>query len=114
MLMLAPAQVSGSPLVISSGAFCFGIVVGYVTYRTLARATTGAAISDIAAVIGAVGGAAVTALYNPEGDSFGWYSIGLATGMATYLVLSLAIRGRTETAAILAEGDPTPIRRDKN
>ena len=47
-----------SPTVLSVGATCFGIVVGYVTYRTLVRKSD-AAISDLAAVIAAIGGGVV-------------------------------------------------------
>jgi uncharacterized membrane protein YeaQ/YmgE (transglycosylase-associated protein family) len=60
------------------GAVCFGLVVGWVTYRTLRRAKEGAAISDIASVIGAVGGTTVTGLFKDM--QFGWYAIGFAAG----------------------------------
>jgi O-antigen/teichoic acid export membrane protein len=68
------------------GAICFGIVIGWVTYRTLRRTSDAVKLSDIATVIGAVGGAAVTALYN-QGHTFAWYAIGLAVGFFGYLVL---------------------------
>jgi hypothetical protein len=98
-----------SGTVVTIGAVCFGVVVGYITYRTLARATAGAAISDIASVIAAVGGGAVTVLFDPQqSDAFGWYSMGLLSGMALYLLLSLAIRGKKETSAILGGDDPLP------
>lgn len=100
---------ASSPLVASIGATCFGVVTGYITYRTLAR-TTAPHISDIAAVIAAVGGGAVTAIFPAkESDAFGWYSIGLLAGMALYLVLFLAMRGRAATGGILNEDDdPRP------
>lgn len=66
------------------GAFCFGYVIGWVTYRTLRRKEA-VAISDIASVIGAVGGAAVTALFAK--DLFALYSIGLAVGFFMYMIL---------------------------
>lgn len=68
----------------ATGAVLFGVVVGWVTYRTLRREDK-AAVSDIASVIGAIGGAAVTGLF--EDDLFGWYSIGLFVGFFAYLVL---------------------------
>lgn len=68
------------------GALCFGIVVGWVTYRTLRRTGETVALSNIATVIGAVGGGAVTALFNTP-DLFGWYSIGLFAGFFGYLIL---------------------------
>jgi hypothetical protein len=61
------------------GALCFRLVVGWVTYRTLARRPDGVSLSDIATVIGAVGGAAVVTIFNDKG-LFGIYSIGLAVG----------------------------------
>jgi hypothetical protein len=98
-----------SGTVITIGAICFGVVVGYITYRTLARASAGAAISDIASVIAAVGGGAVTVLFDPQrSDAFGWYAIGLVIGMALYLVISLAIRGRKETGVIMGGDSPLP------
>ena len=36
------------------GAICFGIIVGWVTYRTLRRSGETIALSNIATVIGAV------------------------------------------------------------
>lgn len=67
------------------GALCFGLVIGWVTYRTLRRTGETVAVSNIATVIGAVGGAAVVALYTKE--LFAWYSIGLALGFFMYLIL---------------------------
>lgn len=68
----------------SWGALCFGLVVGWVTYRSLRR-TADAGLSNIASVIGAVGGAAVTALFNTK-ELFAWYCIGLAIGFFVYLI----------------------------
>jgi hypothetical protein len=97
-----------SPRVITIGAVCFGIVIGYITYRTLARSEK-ASVSDIAAVVAAVGGGTVTTLFDRNGtDAFGWYSIGLLAGMAVYLGLSLIIRGRKETAMVMTAGSPLP------
>jgi uncharacterized membrane protein YeaQ/YmgE (transglycosylase-associated protein family) len=67
------------------GALCFGLVIGWVTYRTLRRTGETVAVSNIATVIGAVGGAAVTALFTKE--LFAWYCIGLAIGFFMYLIL---------------------------
>src|SRR5207248_1563475 len=51
----------------SVGALCFGVVIGWITYRTLRRSSETVALSDIATVVGAVGGAAVTGLFH-NGD----------------------------------------------
>ena len=69
------------------GAICFGVVIGWITYRTLRR-STGTAISDLAAVIGAVGGGAVTLLFDTK-ILFAYYSIGLAGGFFLYLIIAM-------------------------
>ena len=68
------------------GAFCFGIVVGWVTYRTL-RHTATVSIGDIAAVIGAIGGGVLT-LFKAGEPAFGYYSIGLFVGFFLYLIVA--------------------------
>jgi hypothetical protein len=73
-------------MIISIGAVCFGIVIGYVTYRSLARSGPTSSVSDIAAVVGAVGGAAITSIFDPvNSDAFGYYAIGLLAGMILYV-----------------------------
>lgn len=73
----------------SWGAFCFGLVIGWITYRTLRRQAGGAAVSDIAAVIGAVGGATVVGLF--QDAMFEVYSIGLAIGFFAYFIVGLIV-----------------------
>ena len=69
------------------GAICFGIVIGWVTYRTLRRTqTTG--LSDIATVIGAVSGAAITGIWKSDTNAFGGYCIGLLVGFFAYLIVA--------------------------
>jgi ABC-type Co2+ transport system permease subunit len=71
------------------GAFCFGLIIGWVTYRTLRRTGETVAVSNIASVVGAVGGAAVTGLF--KGQLFGWYCIGLTVGFFGYLALAATL-----------------------
>jgi uncharacterized membrane protein YeaQ/YmgE (transglycosylase-associated protein family) len=70
------------------GAFCFGLVVGWIAYRTLRKQQEAVALSNIATVIGAVGGGAVTALFNSP-QLFGYYCIGLLVGFFLYLILAV-------------------------
>lgn len=94
---------STSPdVVVQIGAACFGLAVGFVTYRTLVRTTDKAAISDLAAVIGAVGGATVTGLFAAGSRLFGWYSIGLLAGMAIYFTAYAVINGKTELGKVMS------------
>ena len=76
------------------GAIAFGLVIGWVTYRTLRRNTEAVALSDIATVIGAVGGAAVTTLFQDDTKMFGSYSIGLAVGFFGYFVVGLVAKDK--------------------
>jgi hypothetical protein len=93
---------AGSGVVMSVGAVCFGLTVGYITYRTLTRSTK-TSIADLTAVIGAIGGGAVTGIFDPhQGDLFGWYSIGLLAGVAVFFLLHLKLNGRKKTAAIMS------------
>ncbi len=61
-----------------------------MTYRTLRRQNDAVALSDIATVIGAVGGGAVAGLFG-QGRLFAWYSIGLAIGFFSYLIVAVRL-----------------------
>jgi hypothetical protein len=84
------------------GAGAFGLVVGWVVYRTLRRKEGSTALSDIATVIGAVGGGAVTALFK-NADLFGAYSIGLAIGFFVYFIVGLAVAGKESAKGWMGE-----------
>jgi hypothetical protein len=71
------------------GSFCFGLVIGWVTYRTLRRKVEGVALGDIAAVIGAVGGATIVGLF--KNAAFDSYCLGLAIGFFAYFVTGAII-----------------------
>jgi hypothetical protein len=75
------------------GAFAFGIVIGWICYRTLRRKEGASALSDISTVIGAVGGGTVITLFK-NGSLFGYYSIGLLAGFFLYLIISIAVYGK--------------------
>jgi hypothetical protein len=87
----------------SVGAVCFGIVVGYITYRTLVRKNK-SAISDIGGVITAIGGGTVTALLSSHNsDTFGWYAIGLLGGMVAYFSAARRMMGKANWAKLLGD-----------
>ena len=85
-----------------AGAACFGLVIGWITYRTIRRKEGGAAISDIAGVIAAVGGAAVTTQFD-DGAVFGSYCIGLAVGFFAYLGISFLVSTKETTSAWMGD-----------
>ena len=78
------------------GAFFFGAVIGWITYRTLRRREGAAVLSDISTVIGAVGGAAVITLFDDK-LLFGAYAIGLAVGFFAYFLIGLFVYGKEST-----------------
>ena len=65
------------------GAILFGLVVGWVTSRMLARRAGGAHVSHVAAVVAVVGGGYVTVISGDRG-LFGMYAIGLFVGFIAY------------------------------
>ena len=93
------------------GALCFGLVVGWVTYRTMRR-TKPTGLSDISTVIGAVGGAAVISLFPKETGAFNAYCIGLAIGFFGYLIVAGVVDARAtrnksfKTVSKWLGGDP--------
>lgn len=88
-----------------AGASCFGVVMGWVTYRTLRR-KQGAGLSDIASVLAAIGGATIVGLFPKEDGSFGCYAIGLAVGFFGYLMVSWIA---PEKIALWMGDDPSAV-----
>ena len=90
-------------MVLTIGVVCFGLLIGFVTYRTLVRATSSASISDLATVIGAVGGGAVTVIAKPGTDLFGWYAIALLAGFILYGLLYWITNGAGQLAVVMGQ-----------
>ena len=82
-------------LIAGFGAFFFGLLLGWVFYRTL-RLNAGAnGVAEIASIIGVLGGAAVLALFKSD-VLFGWYSTGLLIGFVAYVALDLLLYGKQQ------------------
>jgi uncharacterized membrane protein YeaQ/YmgE (transglycosylase-associated protein family) len=86
-----------------TGPVAFGLVVGWITYRTIRRRQGHAALSDIAGVIGAVGGGAITSLFGADTSAFHLYCIGLACGFFGYFITALALNGQPNVAGWMME-----------
>jgi hypothetical protein len=91
----------------------FGLVVGWITYRTLRRAEQGARIADIAAVVAAIGGGAVVNAQLSEPDLFAAYGIGLSAGFFGYLLVALRLEGKQAVSGFMGDrgGANTPAAR---
>ncbi len=70
------------------GAFFFGLLLGWIAYRTLRLKVGTGILADIVALAGVLVGAAITALFRID-VLFGLYSIGLIIGFFAYVVLDL-------------------------
>jgi len=68
-----------------AGAAGFGLIIGWYVYYLNRYRKGDVQLSDIVTVIGAIGGAAVLALFPAGTDLFGAYGIGLAIGFFGYL-----------------------------
>lgn len=89
------------------GALVFGLVIGWISYRTL-RLTGGAnVLSDIATIIAAVGGAAIVTLLKSD-VLFGLYAVGLAIGFFAYMAVGLVLYGMQEVRPWQAPRVPPP------
>lgn len=69
-----------------AGAFAFGAMIGWNVYFVNRYRNGEIGFGDITTLIGAVGGAAVLALYDADTDLFGAYGLGLGAGFFLYFI----------------------------
>lgn len=75
-----------------AGAVCFGMIIGWLLYYLNRYRKGDVQLSDLATIIGIIGGGAVLALFEAKTDLFGAYGIGLALGFFGYwLVLIILV-----------------------
>jgi len=83
----------GTPLVQLLGAGGFGAVLGWYLFFLNRYRTGEVGLEDLVTVVGALGGAAILALFPAKSDLFGAYGIGLALGFFGYfIVLAVLVR----------------------
>jgi len=80
-----PAEIA--TLLQKIGAGAFGAVVGWYVYYINRWRKDDVQLSDIVTLIGAIGGAAILALFPEKTDLFGAYGIGLASGFFLYFFI---------------------------
>ena len=89
-----------APLIQLLGAGGFGAVLGWYLFF-LNRYRAGAvALADLVTVIGALGGAAILALFPAKSDLFGAYGIGLAVGFFGYFLVLLVLVARSRSFGV--------------
>lgn len=79
-----------------AGAFGFGTLIGWYAYYLNRYRTDAIQLSDLAALIGAVGGGAVLALFPVKSDLFGAYGVGLFVGFFGYLLVLVVLVWRSD------------------
>jgi len=88
------------------GAGAFGAVVGWYVYYINRWRKDDVQLSDIVTLVGAIGGAAVLALFPAKSDLFGAYGIGLASGFFVYFFILIIMVNKSPgfTAAWFLDG----------
>ena len=76
-----------------AGAFAFGLVIGWYVYYVNRYRKGDVQIGDITTLIGAIGGAAILALFDAKTDLFGAYGVGLAIGFFVYFLVLVILVG---------------------
>lgn len=77
------------------GALLFGTIIGWYVYLINRYRKGDVQLSDLAALIGVIGGSAVLALFDREGGLFGAYGIGLAIGFFSYFLSLIVMVSRS-------------------
>jgi len=82
------------------GAGGFGAVVGWYVYYINRYRKADVQLSDVVTLVGAIGGAAIMALFPAKSDLFGAYGIGLAVGFFAYFVALIVMVALSKKFAI--------------
>lgn len=74
-----------------AGASCFGGVIGWLVYALQRNRQGPPKVRDLIALLGAIGGTAVLALFPARSELFGAYGIGLAAGFFLYFLVLVVL-----------------------
>jgi hypothetical protein len=101
-----PAVETAAKTIQLLGAGAFGAVVGWYVYYINRWRKDDVQLSDIVTLLGAIGGAAVLALFPAKSDLFGAYGIGLAAGFFLYFFILVVLVNKAPgfTAAWFLDG----------
>jgi hypothetical protein len=81
------AEGAGVNTLVQWGALAFGLVIGWFTYFVNRYRTGAISITDVASIVGALGGGAILGLFPAKSALFGAYGLGLAIGFFGYFLL---------------------------
>ncbi|WP_314219407.1 hypothetical protein [Streptomyces zaehneri] len=92
------------------GAGAFGLVIGWIAYRTLRR-SQGSRVGDLVTVIAALGGGAVVDTRFADPELFATYGFGLASGFFGYFAVAFWVdrsERKADERSALAEAGRAP------
>ncbi len=89
-----------TPLLQLLGAGGFGAVLGWYLFFLNRYRAGDVTLGDVVTVVGAIGGAAILALFPSESDLFGAYGIGLAVGFFGYFLVLVELVARSDSFGI--------------
>lgn len=72
------------------GAFAFGAVIGWFTYF-VNRHRSEVRLTDVASILGALGGGVALTLFPEQTELFAWYGLGLAAGFFGYFLILIGL-----------------------
>lgn len=78
------------------GAGGFGFLIGWYVYYINRYRKGDVQLGDLVTLIGAVGGAAILALFPQGSDLFGAYGVGLFAGFFAYLLMLIFLVGTSD------------------
>jgi len=78
------------------GALAFGTIIGWYVYYINRYRSDDISLNDITALVGAIGGGAVTRLFDPSGAQFAAYGVGLAAGFFGYFIVLTVLVYRSD------------------
>lgn len=90
---VVPEVAPAVPRLLIWGAGLFGAVIGWYVYFINRYRKDDVSLSDIVTLLGAIGGAAVLALFPAGSILFGAYGIGLAAGFFLYFLVLIFLVG---------------------
>ena len=107
------ADPAGAALISLLGAGSFGMLIGWYVYFINRYRKADVQLSDLATVVGVLGGAAVLALFPASSPLFGAYGIGLGIGFFGYFLVLVYLVWRSEKFGVdwFLDGrreEPTP------
>jgi hypothetical protein len=84
------------PSLAVTGAFCFGVLIGWYVYYINRHRKESVKAGDLVTIVGVLGGGTILTLFPAGSSLFGAYGIGLVTGFFAYFLILVVLVWRSE------------------